>query len=164
MTEAINETNMVDELQVRTDIEAGWQLKQRKELLADRDELIAFYEAQIKAVKEDAEFKLAIIDRALYAYFMTKEHQKTKTQEYVKLPLGKLVLKKQAPEFKRDEKTVIAWLKENNGAQYVKTVESLDWATLKADTTVLGDAIVNTDGELIPGVTVVEREPKFTVE
>lgn len=165
MSEAINETNMVDELEVRTDIEAGWQLKQRKEIIADRDELIDFYKARIKAVEEDAAFKLANIDRALYAFFQTVPHKKTKTQESYQHPLGKLVLKNQAPEFKRDDKAVIAWLKKSpDTIRYIKTKEELDWSSLKADTTVLGNQIVNADGEIIPGVEVVEREPKFAVE
>ena len=74
------------------------------------------------------------------------------------------VLKKQAPEFIRDDEKVIAWLKDNNGGEYVKTKETLDWAALKKSTTVMGENIVNEDGEIIPGVEVVEREDKFTVE
>lgn len=166
MSEII-ETNIEEqeeELAVRSDIEAGWQLKRRKELIADRDNLIAFYQARIDAVKQDAEIKLSIIDRALFMFFQTVPHKETKTQESYTHPEGKLVLKKQAPEFKRDDKTVIAWLKDNNGGGYVKTVENLDWASLKKDTTVMGGNIVTSDGEIIPGVEVIEREPKFTVE
>lgn len=151
-------------VEVRTDIEAKWQFERRNKIIADRDEMIAFYEEQIRAVKEDAEYKIGFIDRSLYAFFLTKPHQKTKTQEYVKLSCGKLVLKTQNPEYKRDDKTVIAWLKENNGGQYVKVEEKLDWAGLKAATGVIDGRIVTGDGEFIPGVEVIEREPKFTVE
>ena len=153
-----------EELVVRSDIEAGWQLKRRKELIADRDNLIAFYQARIDAVKKDSEVKLSIIDRALFLFFQTVQHHKTSTQESYTHPEGKLVLKKQAPEFKRDDKAVMSWLKDNNGGNYIKTTESLDWASLKKDTTVMGNAIVNSDGEIIPGVEVIEREAKFTVE
>ena len=165
MSEAIQNTNpVVEEIEVRSDIEAGWQLERRKKLLADRDELIAFYEAQIEAVKEDADYKLGFIERALFAYFKTKKHTKTQTQEYVKLPLGKLMLKKQNPEFKRDDAKVIEWLKENGAPEFVKVEEKLDWANLKKATTIVGNAIVNTDGEIIPGVEVIEREDKFCIE
>ena len=166
MSEII-ETNIEEqeeELVVRSDIEAGWQLKHRKELIADRDNLIAFYQARIDAVKQDAEIKLSIIDRALFLFFQTVQHHKRATQESYTHPEGKLVLKKQAPEFKRDDKTVLSWLKGNNGGNYIKTTESLDWASLKKDVTVMGNSVVNSDGEIIPGVEVVEREPKFTVE
>lgn len=151
-------------LEVRTDIEAGWQLDRRNTLIKDRDELIAFYKEQIRQVEEDAEYKLTFIDRALYAYFMTKKHQKTATQEYVKLPGGKLMLKKQNPEYKRDDKTVIEWLKANGQERFVKVEEKLDWAGLKAATVVCDGRIATTDGEFVPGVEVTEREAKFTIE
>ena len=165
MTEAIQNTiPEAEELEVRTAIEAKWQFEQRRKIIEDRDELIAYYEDQIAKVKADADYKIGFIDRALFAFFQTVEHKKTKTQESWSIPAGKLMLKKQAPEFKRDEKTVIDWLKQNNGTDYVKTVESLDWANLKKDTTVVGSSIVNSDGEIIPGVEVIEREDKFVVE
>ena len=165
MTEAIQNTILEEEeIQVRSTIEAKWQFEQRKKIIEDRDELIAYYEDQIAKVKADADYKIGFIDRALFAFFQTVEHKKTKTQESWSIPAGKLILKKQAPEFKRDEKTVIDWLKQNDGSQYVKTVESLDWANLKKDSTVVGSTIVNNDGEIIPGVEVIEREDKFVVE
>ena len=154
----------VEEIEVRSDIEAGWQLKRRKEIIADRDELIAFYEGRIKAVKEDASFKLSLIDRALFAFFKTVKHKKTATQESYTHPLGKLVLKKQAPDFDRDDKTVIEWLEQHGGGEYVKTEKKLDWAALKKATAVMGETIVTEDGEIVPGITVIEREDKFTVE
>ena len=164
MSEAIKAQEEEQEIEVRSDIEAKWQIERRNKIIADRDELISFYEDQIRAVREDADFKIGFIDRSLYAFFMSKPHQKTKTQEYVKLSCGKLVLKTQNPEYKRDDKTVIAWLKENQGGKFVKVEEKLDWAGLKAATGVIDGRIATSDGEFVPGVEVVEREPKFTVE
>lgn len=160
----IPESAEPDELEIRSDIEAGWQLKRRKEIIADRDELISFYKDRIKAVEEDAAFKIGLIDRALFAFFKTVKHKKTATQESYQHPLGKLVLKKQAPEYKRDDEKVIAWLKKNNGGEFIKVEENLDWAALKKVSTVVGKTIVNEDGVIIPGVEVIEREDKFTVE
>ena len=162
--ETVTEEVIEEELEVRTDLEAGWQLERRNKIIADRDELIAFYKERIKAVEEDADFKLGFIDRALFAYFKTVKHKKTATQESYTLPGGKLVLKKQNPEYNRDDDTVIAWLKKSGATEYVKTVESLDWANLKKDATVLGDKLINADGEEIPGITVVAKPDKFTVE
>lgn len=163
MSEFMEEVKQ-DELQVRTDLEAGWQLERRRKIIADRDELIAFYKERIKAAEEDADFKIGFIDRALRAFFDTVPHKSTKTQDYYKLPGGKLMMKRQNPEYKRDDAKTIEWLKANGGASYVKTVESLDWSNLKADSTIVGNTIVNADGEVIPGVEVVEREAKFAVE
>lgn len=159
-----NEAQEEEALEIRTEIEAKWQIERRKKVIDDRDELIAYYKQQIEDVKADAEYKLGFIERALLAFFNSKPHQKTKTTEYIKFPNAKLVLKKQDPEYKRDEATVIEWLKKNNGTAYIKVTESLDWAQLKKDTSVLKDKIVTVDGEIIPGVEVIEREAKFAVE
>lgn len=163
MSEFMEEVKQ-DELQVRTDLEAGWQLERRRKIIADRDELIAFYKERIKAAEEDADFKIGFIDRALRGYFNIVPHKKTDTQEYYKLPGGKIMLKKQNPKFERDDDEVIKWLKANGGNEYVKTEETLDWKNLKEDATVVGETIVNMDGVVIPGVKVIEREPEFTVE
>lgn len=167
MSELLNntpETPEVETVEVRTDIEASWQLKQRKEIIDERDELIAFYKERIKAVEEDAAFKIGNIERALYSYYLTVPHKKTATQEYYRHPLGKLVMKKQAPTFDRDDVEVIAWLKQNGGAEFIRTKEELDWNALKKATTVVGSSIVTEDGEPVPGVTVTEREDKFCIE
>ena len=154
------------EIEVRTDIEAGWQLERRKKIIKDRDALIAFYKEQIKAVEEDAAFKLGFVERALFEYFKTKPHQKTKTQEYVKLPGGKLMLKLQNPEYnyKEHQQETIDWLKANNMGEYVKIKEELDWAALKAVVGTIDGRIVTQDGDFIPGVEVINREPKFAIE
>ena len=47
----------------------------------------------------------------------------------------------------------------------VKTKESADWKELKKELKVApdGKSMVTADGEIVPGITVIEREPKFTV-
>lgn len=166
MSEALDEKTMQGEivLQIRTDIEAKWQLDRRKALVSDSEELIAFYKAQMYAVKADTEYKLGFIDRALFEFFKTQKHHKTDKQESYKLPNGKLVLKKQDPEYKIDDKKVIEWLKKNNGTAYIKTKEELNWIQLKKDTSVLNGQLVTVDGEFVPGIEVVERDEKFSVE
>ena len=73
-------------------------------------------------------------------------------------------MKKQQTEFKRDDAAVIEWLKKNAGGQFVKTEEKLDWAGLKDATGVFEGTVVTADGEIIPGIEVIERPDKFVVE
>ena len=75
-----------------------------------------------------------------------------------------MVRKLQQAEYKRDDKTIIAWLKEKFGGRFVKTTESVDWAGLKDATGVFEGAIVTEDGEIVPGVEVIERPAKFEVK
>ena len=162
----MSEFNEYDGFVIDTDKKAEWALSKIREKRAERDRFVEWYNAKIKEITEQTDFETMNFERMLADYFgMTeKAHKHTKTQESYSLPSGKLILKKQNPEYKRDDKAVIAWLKENSGGQFIKVKEELDWAGLKGATAVIGDKIATEDGEFIPGVEVIEREPKFVVE
>ena len=146
------------------DHKACWIMDRIREARADRDRMIAWYEDAIKTIKEQTDYNTANLERMLLDYFKTVPHKKTKTQESYSFPGGKLILKTQNPEYKRDDKAVIEYLKANNGEQFIKIKEELDWSALKAATGVIDGRIVTGDGEFIPGVEVINREPKFVVE
>ena len=160
---------------IDTDAKAEWALAKIREARAERDRFVKWYEDKIKEITEQTDFATMNLERMLADYFRMTEaaHKRTKTQESYSLPSGKLILKKQNPEFKRDDKTVIAWLKANGCGQFVKTKEELAWSELKDASEVVSGKIVcgekiTEDGEIIPlivdGVEVVNREEKFVVE
>ena len=101
MSEAIidNEGFVID-----TDAKAGWALKKIAEARSDRDTWVAWYESKIKEIKEQTDFETMRLEMMLAEYFATVPHKKTKTQESYSLPGGKLILKTQNPEYKRDDK------------------------------------------------------------
>lgn len=159
MSEAIHEGYVID-----SDAKALWAVKKIAEARFDRDQWIKWYQQKIEDIKEQTDANTANLEAMLADYFATVPHKKTKTQESYSLPGAKLVMKTQNPEYKRDDKTVIEWLKANGKAQFVKTSESLDWAGLKAETDAFEGHIVTGDGEIVPGIEVINREPKFVVE
>ena len=166
MSELVREENFVEPegFEIDTDEKAKWALDKIREARKDRDFWVSWYEDKINHIKEQTDFNTMVLERKLMEYFQTVPHKKTKTQESYPLPGGKLIMKIQNPEYKRDDKTVIEWLKANKKADYVKVKEELDWASLKAATASFEGHIVTEDGEIIPGIEVVDREPKFTVE
>ena len=149
---------------IDSDAKALWALQKIKEARADRDTWVAWYKQKIKEITEQTDFDTMNLERMLADYFATVPHKTTKTQESYTLPGGKLILKKQNPEYTRDDKTVIEWLKVNKMPQFVKVKEELDWAGLKDATGVFEGNVVTEDGEIIPGITVTDREAKFVVE
>ena len=149
---------------IDTDAKAEWAIKRVAQMRADRDKWVEWYKAKIKEITEQTDFDTMNLERMLADYFATVPHKVTKTQETYKLPSGKLVLKTQNPEYKRDDKTVIEWVKANGMPQFVKTKEELDWSGLKDATAVFDGHVVTEDGEIIPGIDVVNREAKFIVE
>lgn len=83
-----------------------------------------------------------------------------KPQKTIKLPYGTIKLKKQQPEFQRNDSELLGYAKENG---FLKVAESVDWSLIKSQCTVFGDKLIDPQGQLVPGVTVVERDDKFTV-
>lgn len=149
---------------IDTDAKAEWALQKIREARADRDRFVKWYEDKIKEITEQTDFNTMNLERMLAEYFASVPHKKTKTQETYSLPGGKLILKTQNPEYKRDDKTVIEWLKNHDGAEFIKVKEELAWENLKAKTAALNGKLFSEDGEEIPGVEVIERPEKFVVE
>ena len=157
-----------------SDGKAKWVCEQIRKINDNRDYMVAWYTEQIKKAKESADFERMKWEGYLAAYFDTVPHKKAKASESYSFPGGKLILKRQDPEYKRDEKTAIEWLKQNGGTEFVKTKEELAWKELKdacagvVDGKVVLREEVTEDGEIVqitvPGIDVVEREPKFVVE
>lgn len=156
--------NEADGYVIDTDAKAVWAIRKIREARADRDRWVKWYEDKIKEITEQTDFNTMNLERMLAEYFATVPHKKTKTQESYQLPEGKLVLKTQNAEYKRDDKTVIEWLKANNMTDFIKTKEELAWSDLKGATAAFEGHIVTDDGEIVPGIEVIEREAKFIVE
>ncbi|WP_458732384.1 host-nuclease inhibitor Gam family protein [Bacillus subtilis] len=91
------------------------------------------------------------------------EEQKKKgyqPKKVMKLPYGTVKLIKQQPEYKRNEEE----LKEYAKAQgFMKVSESVDWSSIKSKCQVAGNKLVDPNGQIVPGVTVIEREDKFSL-
>ncbi|NPC90991.1 hypothetical protein HOO54_23745 [Bacillus sp. WMMC1349] len=84
-----------------------------------------------------------------------------KPYKSINLPYGKIKLTKQQPEYQRNETDLLKYA-ETKGL--VKIKKDVDWASIKKKSSVFGDKLIDADGEIISGVTVVDREDKFTVE
>lgn len=122
-----------------------------------------YYREQMQAVEEANNVIINNNLIMLRAYFETVPHRKTSTQESYRLPSGKLVIKAQEPEYQRDDAQILKHLKQTGG-KYIKVSESVDWARLKKSLMVVGDTVADEEGNIIPGITVIDRDPVFSVE
>lgn len=143
---------------------AEYALRRIRETQAEVDKFKEYYDEQIRKMQERADGIKGFYTKHLYHYFETVPHKATKTQESYELPSAKLVWKQQNPEYVRDDEKVIDWLKKSDCAEFVKIKESLDWAGLKKQVVVSnGECVMADTGEVVPGIEVVEREPKFDI-
>ena len=169
MSEVIELNEMIEQYEedgysIKDDRGAEYALKRIRDTQAEVDKFRAYYDEQIAKMQERADGISAFYTGHLQRYFNKVPHKVTKTSESYELPTAKLVWKEQAPSFVRDEEKVLEWLKKNDGAEYIKVKESLDWAGLKKIVETSGnDCIVADTGEVVPGIKVEYREPKFDV-
>ena len=156
---------------VDDDKKADWAVETILEAEAERDRLIDLANAKIKAINEQkAQFadkcanSTSYLRMLLRNYFESvKPSTSTKTQETYKLLAGRLVLKRQAPEFVRDDKAMVEWA-ESSAPDYIKVSKSVNWSDLKKATTLDGETVVYTEtGEVVPGVVAKAREDVFEV-
>jgi len=102
----------------------------------------------------------------LLQYMQTVDTKQTKTQASYKLPSAKLVLKKEKKTLKVDKKILLEYAKEYE-KEFVKTTESLDWATMKKNYSIVGDKIIlNLTGEVaeLKGLEIETKKPEFEVK
>lgn len=153
-----------DRFKIEDDQTAEWALQKIREAEAEKAKWKKFYDERYNAVCSSCDLTIANLTSLLQSFFATVPHKQTKTQESYALPGGKLVFKKQEPEYERKDKEIIDWLKQNKGEKYIKVQEALDWAALKKTLTVAGETVASEDGEIIPGIKAIERDDVFKIE
>ena len=177
MSEVLKEQPVRERFLVDNDMKAEWCLSKiraaKKNAEREIEELtrqMEFYKARMDQVQHDYEEEKNFFQEMLLPYFSNRVEggftKETKTQVSYPLPTGKLLLKHREPEYdyKTKQKDTIEWLKKNEGQQFVKVKEELDWKALKAIVTVSGNGVCTKEGEVIPGITVTPREDEFVVE
>jgi len=155
---------------IDNDKKADWAIEKIKDERAEFDRLrkialdrIAELNQRVKELQERTDRRTGNLEALLIEYFQTVKPTKiTKTQTQYELLSGKLVMKKQQPLYERDETSLLNWA-EATVPELIKVKKEVSWADLKKQADVSGDKLL-LDGEIIPGVTVVERDDVFEVQ
>jgi len=149
---------------------ATWAMRKLAALRRRQAEVEEFANAEIARIRVylTAEVKDINESAAFFERLLTDYHRglldadpRAKT---VKLPHGSLRCRVQQPEFIRNDEELLAWA-EVTDPQLVEVKKSPRWAEIKKRGQPSGQNLVDTvTGELVAGVTVLYREPKFTVD
>ena len=157
------------EFRITDDLMADWAVEKINAAREERDRLVSLVQEKIEQLQEKRQLYMTNFEEntsylraKLMDYFMTVKTHDTKTMKKYKLVSGTLVLKKQQSVYERDEGALLAWA-ETTAPELVKVKKEVSWADLKKQADVSGDKLL-LDGEIIPGVTVVEREDVFEVQ
>ncbi|OLQ52622.1 hypothetical protein BHT95_07040 [Bacillus paralicheniformis] len=135
--------------------------KQIERLKMQIERLEHWQEEAKKEYVEREDFYKHRLERYMREEVRKMQENGKKPKKTIKLPYGTIKLVKQQPEYQRNENDLLEYA-ESKG--FVRVKKDVDWAAIKNKAKVFGDKLIDADGELIPGVTVVDREDKFTVE
>lgn len=152
-----------DEFIIDDDEKAEWAINKIREAKEDISTWETHYANQLQKIKDEANRTIEIMEAKLFHYFQTVPHKKAAKSESYRLKSGKLVLKRQEPEYEHNDDVLIPWL-EANMPELVKVKKSSDWSGLKERIAFLDGKAFDENGEEIPGVTFTEREDIFKVE
>ena len=166
-------TEEQDRFVVDDEQKANWALRKIKQLQGKIDANAALAAEEVARVEEWKKEVNGTLQQSIdfFAGLLEEYHRgvyaKNPDIKTIKLPYGQLKMRAQQPEFKRDNSRLLAWLegKGEAGEAYIKITKSPQWGQLKKKLEIAGDKMVDPDtGEIVDGVEVVEREPKFYVE
>ena len=157
--------NASEPFRVTDDKSAEWCIRKIREAQAEKQRWRDYYAEQQRKIDQEADGTIGYFEALLADYFDTVPHKRTKTQESYQLPGGKLVRKQQAPEYQRDDASLLPWLKQN-APELVKVTETPDWATLRKRLIIApdGETVATEDGEIIPGIKAIQRPEVFKIE
>lgn len=159
----------------QTDQEADWyievnmeEIKEIEELEKKLQEKVDIYTRRLNKLREQKEFKKAVLNSKLGEYFDSLDEDKkkvTKTQAKYRLPSGDIIKKYPKPQIIRDDEKLIAWAKKADLGDYVRTLEKIEWGELKKLTVEVGNSLVLKEtGEVVEGITLKQRPPIIEVK
>ena len=161
------ELDGMEAVAVLDDASAEMILKQLKQAEDQYDRMKAWYDHQIKNLKDIRDRTRVWAESCLRPYFDMVPTTGKKIKSY-DMPGGTLKLAKQDPEYEVNDEMLVPWLKANKRDDLIKVTEEARWGELKKELQikVLADGKIadNGTGEVIPGVTATVREDKFSIK
>ena len=174
--------NQIEEKQpfIVTNLETAAEAQRRLAYFEDKKrEIDKITEQQIEPFKQKIEKIQAWGEEAKKEFEDKQEHYKSLLEAYwrseiqkaieagkkpkktLKLPYGSISLKRQQPEFIKDDDLLFKFAKSSG---FTKVSEKTDWSALKKKTQIINGQLVTEDGEIVTGIEVKERDDKFEIK
>ena len=122
-------------------------------------------EAKLAAAEKRCENGTRFLTAKLAEYFSTVPHKATKTKESYRLLSGTLTMKIGGTQMKQDDEALLAFLKQSGNDDMIQITEKPRWGEYKKRLQIVGGSVVDSQtGEIVEGVTVIEKPNTFSVD
>lgn len=151
---------------ITTDGAADWAMRKIAQAKAEYERWCEYYRKRLEAEAAKMQTTVDRMTSMLAEYFQTVPHKETKTQENYPLPTGKLVFTKDKETIEHDDDALLAWAKENDLNDLIKTKEAIKWTEVKDRISAMEDGTFcdGVTGLEIPGITTKIVPGTFKVE
>lgn len=150
---------------------ASWAMRKLAAIRRRQDEVRRVADSEVTRIQDWAATQVRSLDQdgAYFESLLTDYHRRLVAEDpkakTISLPHGALKCRAQQPEYIRDEDELLAWAEAADPEALVEVKKSPRWAEIKKRGKPSGQHLIDQDtGEVIAGVLVVPREPKFTVD
>jgi hypothetical protein len=150
-----------ERFRIETKDQAAWALRKMSRIKAEQDENTQAAQAEIDRIavwrneeNEKLQRSISFFESLLHEYFMQLREDDPKLKT-MKLPHGTLKMRAQQPQYEYDESLMLPWAKKNL-PEAVVVKESVAKTPVKKH--------IKDTGEMVPGVEIVERPERFSVE
>ena len=112
---------------------------------------------ELKSLQDSKQF----FDFNLEQYF--REQRELDPKFKLSTPYGKVTARKQQPKWNYEDDKTIEWLKEND-ISLIRIKEEVNKAELKKKYQVVGNQVVDLNGEIVEGIEIEYRDETITVK
>ena len=101
--------------------------------------------------------------KSLLLPYVEEQLKNEKKKKSIKLPTGLAGFRIQQPKYILNEAMLKPFV-EKYDSKLIKTTTEVDWEEFKKQITISNTQAITSDGEVVPGITVEEKEPIFYVK
>lgn len=143
----------------------SWAFKKLSELQKQKEEKQQLAKIEHERVDEWLSKETKTIDDSI-SYFqglIQEYHMKNPTKKTLSTPYGKSKARQTAATIeKKDDNALLKYVYDNHLDNYLK--HSVRWNELKKSLSIVGDQVINEDGEIVPGVAIKPAHVSYSVE
>ncbi|WDU84234.1 host-nuclease inhibitor Gam family protein [Caloramator sp. Dgby_cultured_2] len=149
--------------------QANWALRKIAVYKKKQQENEKLAEAEIKRIQNWLERENRQLENSIKFFEGLLEEyarkQKEKDAKFkLSTPYGKLTFRKQQPKWNYDEETLLKYLKQSGKTEFIRIKEEVNKSELKKKLKIVGEFVVDENGEIIEGITIEEQPEKVVIE
>jgi phage host-nuclease inhibitor protein Gam len=149
--------------------QANWALRKIRAFKKQMEENEKLAKAEIERIQEWLQKENEKAQRSIqfFEYLIGEylaEQRKKDSKFRLSTPYGKATFRKQQPKWIYDDEKLLAFLKQSGKHQFIRIKEEVNKADLKKAVKVVGNVVVDENGEVIEGITIEEQPEKLIIE